>query len=212
MLTKLTILGKSDATIAMMLDILESLNLFPHITIVNNLNLPIEHPFDNKKFKWNMVTTVPEDLTGPIVVGATYSDTKMKIVDVFGDSYNFVNLIHSTSSISSTAKLGKGLMINNNTSISAHTTIGDFVSLNRNASIGHHTVVEDFVNINPGVVIAGHVTIGEGSKIGMGAMIVDGVSIGKNSVIGAGSVVIKDIPDNVVAYGSPCKIIRTNGV
>jgi sugar O-acyltransferase (sialic acid O-acetyltransferase NeuD family) len=212
MLTKLTILGKSDATIAMMLDILESLNLFPHITIVNNLNLPIEHPFDNKKFSWNMVTTVPEDLTGPIVVGATYSDTKMKIVDVFGDSYNFVNLIHSTSSISSTAKLGKGLMINNNTSISAHTTIGDFVSLNRNASIGHHTVVEDFVNINPGVVIAGHVTIGEGSKIGMGAMIVDGVSIGKNSVIGAGSVVIKDIPDNVVAYGSPCKIIRTNGV
>lgn len=211
MQTKLTILGKSDVTIAMMLDILESLKLFPEITIVNNLNLPIEHTFDNKKFKWNMITTVPEDLIGPVVVGATYSNTKMKIVDVFGDTHNFINLIHSTSSISSTAKLGKGLMINNNTSISAHTIIGDFVSVNRNASVGHHSVIGNFVNINPGAIIAGHTTIGEGSKIGMGAMIVDGVSVGKNSVIGAGSVVTKNIPDNVVAYGSPCKIIRDNG-
>ena len=211
MLTKLTILGKSDVTIAMMLDILESLKLFPEIIIVNNLNLPIEHTFDNKKFKWNMITTVPEDLIGPVVVGATYSNTKMKIVDVFGDTHNFINLIHSTSSISSTAKLGKGLMINNNTSISAHTIIGDFVSVNRNASVGHHSVIGNFVNINPGAIIAGHTTIGEGSKIGMGAMIVNGVSVGKNSVIGAGSVVTKNIPDNVVAYGSPCKIIRDNG-
>jgi len=211
MLTKLTILGKSDATIAMMLDILESLNLFPHITIVNNLNLPIEHTFDNLKFKWDILTTIPEDLTGPVVVGAIHSNTKMKIVDVFGDNHNFVNLIHSTSSISSTTKLGKGVMINDNTSISAHTTIGDFVSLNRNASIGHHSVIENFVNINPGAIIAGHTTIGQGSKIGMGAMLLDGVSVGKNSIIGAGSVVTKDIPDNVIAYGSPCKIIRTNG-
>ena len=36
--------------------------------------------------------------------------------------------------------------------------------------------------------------------------------IGKNSIIGAGSVVTKDIPDNVIAYGNPCKIIRKNEV
>jgi acetyltransferase-like isoleucine patch superfamily enzyme len=42
----------------------------------------------------------------------------------------------------------------------------------------------------------------------MGANILNTVKIGKNCVIGAGSVVTKDIPDNVVAYGSPCKIIK----
>jgi len=42
----------------------------------------------------------------------------------------------------------------------------------------------------------------------MGTNILHTVKIGKNSIIGAGSVVTKDIPDNVVAYGSPCKIIR----
>lgn len=35
-----------------------------------------------------------------------------------------------------------------------------------------------------------------------------GVTIGDNTVIGAGSVVTKDIPANVVAYGTPCKVIR----
>jgi acetyltransferase-like isoleucine patch superfamily enzyme len=71
--------------------------------------------------------------------------------------------------------------------------------------------VGDFSSINPGTNIAGNVKIGEGTTIGMGTNILHGVKIGKNSVIGAGSVVTKDIPDNVIAYGSPCKIIRENG-
>ena len=39
-------------------------------------------------------------------------------------------------------------------------------------------------------------------------MVLQGVTIGENSVIGAGSVVTKDIPDNVVAAGNPCCVIR----
>jgi galactoside O-acetyltransferase len=52
------------------------------------------------------------------------------------------------------------------------------------------------------------VHIGENVWIGAGTIIVPGVSIGKNTVIGAGSVVTKDIPDNVVAAGNPCKVLR----
>lgn len=44
--------------------------------------------------------------------------------------------------------------------------------------------------------------------IGGGSIILPGVRIGKNSVIGAGSVVTKDIPENVVAVGNPCRILR----
>lgn len=39
-------------------------------------------------------------------------------------------------------------------------------------------------------------------------MILPGVTIGNNVVIGAGSVVSKDIPDNMIAAGNPCRIIR----
>ncbi|MBQ7218516.1 MAG: sugar O-acetyltransferase [Ruminococcus sp.] len=52
------------------------------------------------------------------------------------------------------------------------------------------------------------VRIGENTWIGAGAIIVPGVVIGKNVVIGAGSIVTKDIPDNVLAVGNPCRVIR----
>lgn len=52
------------------------------------------------------------------------------------------------------------------------------------------------------------VTIGDGCWIGGGAIILPGVTIGKGTVIGAGSVVTKDIPDNCVAVGNPCRVIR----
>ena len=54
------------------------------------------------------------------------------------------------------------------------------------------------------------VVIGNNVWIGGGVIILPGVTIGDNVVIGAGSVVTKDIPDNVVAYGNPCKVMRVN--
>lgn len=54
------------------------------------------------------------------------------------------------------------------------------------------------------------VTIGNNVWIGGSAVIMPGVTIGDNVVIGAGSVVTKDIPDDVIAHGNPCRIIREN--
>ena len=54
------------------------------------------------------------------------------------------------------------------------------------------------------------VTIGDNVWIGGGAIILPGVTIGDNVVIGAGSVVTKDIPDNVIAVGNPCRVIKEN--
>jgi maltose O-acetyltransferase len=45
--------------------------------------------------------------------------------------------------------------------------------------------------------------------IGGGVIILPGVTIGKNSVIGAGSIVTKSIPENSVAYGNPCRVVRS---
>lgn len=67
--------------------------------------------------------------------------------------------------------------------------------------------------INPaerltGKELAAPVRIGDNAWIGGGAILCPGVSIGANTTIGAGSVVTKNIPDNVVAVGNPCRIIR----
>ncbi len=59
-----------------------------------------------------------------------------------------------------------------------------------------------------GLQINKDVYIGENAWIAAGVIIVPGVRIGKNAVIGAGSVVTKDIPDDVLAVGNPCRVIR----
>lgn len=53
------------------------------------------------------------------------------------------------------------------------------------------------------------VTIGDNVWIGGNSVIFPGVTIGDNVTIGAGSVVTKDIPDNVLAFGNPCKVVKS---
>lgn len=53
-----------------------------------------------------------------------------------------------------------------------------------------------------------HITIEDGVWTGGAVTINNGITIGKNSVIGSGSVVVKDIPQNVIAAGNPCRVLR----
>ncbi|MEL4896301.1 sugar O-acetyltransferase [Crocosphaera sp. Alani8] len=67
--------------------------------------------------------------------------------------------------------------------------------------------------INPQERISGKemaypITIGDNVWIGGNSIILPKVNIGNNSVIGAGSIVTKNIPDNVVAVGNPCRVIK----
>ncbi|HAQ61810.1 TPA: acyltransferase [Candidatus Delongbacteria bacterium] len=52
------------------------------------------------------------------------------------------------------------------------------------------------------------VVIEDNVWLGLNTVVLKGVTIGKNSVIGANSVVVKDIPENVIAAGNPCRVIK----
>ena len=90
----------------------------------------------------------------------------------------------------------------------AKVTIGKNVQMAPNVSIytAGHPIHPD--TRNTGYEYGIPITIGDNVWIGGNVVILPGVKIGDNVVIGAGSVVTKDIPENVIAMGNPCKIVR----
>ena len=93
------------------------------------------------------------------------------------------------------------------------TDIGAFTYINAKNGV----VIEDFVQIGSHCALysvssiddkEGKITLKKNCKIGCHSVIMPGITVGKNAIVGAFSFVNKDIPDNVVAAGTPVKIIK----
>lgn len=93
------------------------------------------------------------------------------------------------------------------------TDIGAFTYINAKNNV----IIEDYVQIGSHCSIysvstiddkEGEVLLKKNCRIGTHSVVMPGVTIGENSVIGAFSFVTEDIPDNVVAFGVPAKVIR----
>ncbi len=85
--------------------------------------------------------------------------------------------------------------------------IGDGCLIGHNvilATLNHDINPKTRASLNPAPI-----TLGKNVWLGAGVTVLGGVTIGDNSIVGAGSIVTKDIPPNCIAYGSPCKVIRT---
>lgn len=111
------------------------------------------------------------------------------------------------------------LTIGDNVGISNSSIIcWDQINIGNNVVIGGGTKIWDtnFHSLNPTLRISGKdnniktdpITIKDNAFIGGLCIILKGVTIGTNSIVAAGSVVTKDVPDNAIAGGNPCKVIK----
>lgn len=107
-------------------------------------------------------------------------------------------------------EVGKNFFANYNCTILdvARVRIGDNCFMAPNVAIytAGHPVHPDTRNSQ--YEYGKEVTIGNNVWLGGSVVITPGVHIGNNVVIGAGSVVTRDIPDNAIAVGNPCKVVR----
>ena len=109
--------------------------------------------------------------------------------------------------------LGSGVYINSNVTFvdDEHIYIGDncLIAPNVVFSTSGHPILPILREHHYVYNLPIH--IGRNVWIGSGVQILPGVTVGDNSVIGAGSVVTGDIPENSVAYGVPCRVVREIG-
>ena len=101
-----------------------------------------------------------------------------------------VSAIHPTAVIARDAVVGAGALVMAGVVVSNGCVVGDHASL------------------APGAVTGGNVHIGASTAVGLGANVIHEVTIGAHTVIGAGAVVLDDVPDHVVAFGVPARVVR----
>lgn len=217
-LPPIILLGKSGYAIPVILDLLRCLGHSGSIGIIPNIadeeNESLQYPFLVQGFELHEINYTPTlDLRGSDLILASIGKARSAIYHSFLQNFSiktasFPSLIHPSSVVGAEVIYGKGFHLSPLSVIAPFSYLGDFNVINRGVSIGHHCKLGDFVTVNPGANIAGLCQIADHVTIGAGAVVLDRIKIGKASVIGAGSVVTKDIPEGVIAFGSPARIIR----
>jgi sugar O-acyltransferase (sialic acid O-acetyltransferase NeuD family) len=119
-----------------------------------------------------------------------------------------VTVRHPFTSVAPDVVIGEGTMISAGVVVTPGGVIGRGVLLNTSCSIDHQSAVGDFAHVSLHAAVGANCTIGNEVLLAPGAVVTSGRSVGARSVIGAGGVVLRDIGDDVVAYGVPAKPVR----
>jgi acetyltransferase-like isoleucine patch superfamily enzyme len=143
-----------------------------------------------------------------IKIGSNCSFRSDKISNLIGVNRRCIISTHSQKA---------EIVIGNNSGFSGVTIAAkQRVFIGNDALVGANVIISDFDwhNIDPQkrtieCIASAPIVIHDNVFIGVNSIIWKGVTIGKNSVVGANSVVTKDIPENVIAAGNPCKIIKS---
>lgn len=120
----------------------------------------------------------------------------------------FLTAIHPSAIIGSQVNIGAGTVVMPNAVINANSQIGQHVIINTGVIVEHDNLIGDYVHLSPNATLCGTVRVKPLTHIGAGATVIQGKTIGMQSMIGAGATVITHIPDQVVAVGTPAKVIK----
>jgi sugar O-acyltransferase (sialic acid O-acetyltransferase NeuD family) len=117
-------------------------------------------------------------------------------------------VVHPTAMVARDATIGGGSIILAAAVVSNGCTVGRGVLLGTHSSVDHDCTIDDYASLAPGVTTGGTVHIGRATAIGVGANVVHGITIGADTVIGAGALVLDAVPERVVAFGVPARVVR----
>jgi len=134
------------------------------------------------------------------------NETRRRVADFL--HLDWQTAVHPAAAVHGSVQLAPGSVVFAGAVIQPDTQIHSHAIINTGATIDHDCVVEAFASIGPGAHLAGNVRIGCQAAIGTGACVIPGVAIGEWTTVGAGTVVIADLPADVVAVGSPARIVQ----
>jgi sugar O-acyltransferase (sialic acid O-acetyltransferase NeuD family) len=199
------------------LDIVEKQGLYKVVGIIDSV-----HDIGSERFGYKVIGR-QEDIKslieeygiegGIITIGDNWIRyyVSQQIKNLVKD-FEFVNAIHPSVIIGNNVQLGTGIVVMAGVIINPMAKIGNHTFFATGSQIEHDCTIEDFASVSAGSILGGYVHIKKYSAITLNVTILDRVTIGENSVIGSGSLVLKDVSNNILAYGNPSKNIRFRAV
>lgn len=123
---------------------------------------------------------------------------EQRCLEVVGQGYELISFVDSRANISSTAKIGKNVLIMNGVDIGPFSDIGDNVCIYSGAIVSHHAKVKNNVWITSGTVIGGNSVVGSNCFLGINSTVGHNITIGDNNFLGANAVVTKNTANDSV--------------
>lgn len=117
-------------------------------------------------------------------------------------------LIHPTAVVAPDVVVGAGTTVNAGAIVDPGVTIGRCVIVGAAVTVAHGCALADGVRISGGTTLGGNVIVERGAMVGCGTVVRDRIRIGEGSLVGIGAVIVEDIPDGVVVFGVPARVVR----
>lgn len=143
-----------------------------------------------------------------IGIGYKHIEKRKYFFEKFSHIIPFGQIIHSSSWIDPSARVGRGCVIYPSCSIDMNVIVHENSIMNAACTIAHDSVVAKHCFLAPTVAIAGFVNIGEQCIIGINSTIIDNINIVSKTQLGGGTVVIGNIEKEGLYVGNPSRFVR----
>lgn len=144
-----------------------------------------------------------------LIVAVGNCKARLRLADAArAKGFHLTFAIHPRSTVAVDVVVGAGTVIAAGATINPGARIGENVIINTGACVEHECTIEEGGMVNTGARLGGRATVGRAAVVEIGATVAAGIRIGAGSVIGAGSIVLNPIPESVLAYGAPARVIR----
>lgn len=169
--------------------------------MVNNVDI-----FSFAKFK----TAFSPDSANIVIANGEPKARQTLFDKVISNGYTLQTLIHPNAFIGSETEICDGVIIQHGCHVSCSATINTNAIIQSLTYIGHDSLIGKDSVLSAHTAISGNCIIGERTFLGINVTVREKVSIGNDVIIGMNSAVVYDVPNNVVAYGNPARIVRDN--
>ena len=139
-------------------------------------------------------------------IGYNHFEKRASFFDKYSQAIPFGTIIHSSSFVDKSSKIGSGVFIYPGCTVDMNCVIEDNVLINVGCVVAHDSKIKKHSFLSPGVKIAGFVEIGTSVWLGIGTIVIDNIKISERTQTGAGAVVVNNIAASGLYIGLPAKL------